>query len=97
MKFFKNKKFKIVLITFLLAIDIFLLVFFYYCPAHYVKTSDGKVSLVNGEPSIYHTDIFGNTFVFDHGIRVYISVPEYREEVTDEELLSQLRSDFNSK
>ena len=73
----KNKKVKITLISILLAINVFLLVFFYYCPAHYVKNSKGEVALVNGEPVIYHTDIFGNTFVFDGGLRVYCAVPEY--------------------
>ena len=73
----KNKKVKITLISILLAINVFLLVFFYYCPAHYVKNSKGEVALVNGEPVIYHTDIFGNTFVFDGGLRVYSAVPEY--------------------
>lgn len=79
MNFTRNKKMKIALISILLAINAFLLVFFYYCPAHYVKTSDGKISIVNGEPYIYHTDIFGNTFIFDHGVRVYVAVPNYRD------------------
>lgn len=77
MKFLKNKKVKIALISILLAINLFLLVFFYYCPAHYAKTVNGEVALVNGQPVIYHTDIFGNTFIFDNGLRVYVAVPSY--------------------
>lgn len=73
----KNKKVKIALISILLAINLFLLVFFYYCPAHYAKTVNGEVALVNGQPVIYHTDIFGNTFIFDNGLRVYVAVPDY--------------------
>lgn len=79
MNLVKNKKVKIALVSILMAINVFLLVFFYYSPAHYVKNSKGEISLVNGEPFIYHTDIFGHTFVFDHGIRVYIAVPQYRD------------------
>lgn len=77
MKALKNKKVKIAAAAVLLALDIFLLVFFYYAPAHYVKTSSGETALVNGEPVIYHTDIFGNTFTFDGGMRVYGEVPQY--------------------
>lgn len=77
LKFLKNKKVKIALISILLAINLFLLVFFYYCPAHYAKTVNGDVALVNGQPVIYHTDIFGNTFIFDNGLRVYVAVPDY--------------------
>lgn len=77
MKVLKNKKVKIALISILLAINLFLLVFFYYCPAHYAKTVNGDVALVNGQPVIYHTDIFGNTFIFDNGLRVYVAVPDY--------------------
>lgn len=79
MKLIKNKKVKIALISILLVINVFLFVFFYYCPAHYAKTSNGEVALVNGEPVIYHTDIFGNTFIFDGGFRVYVAVPAYYE------------------
>lgn len=77
MSLMKNKKVKIALISILLAINLFLLVFFYYCPAHYAKTVNGDVALVNGQPVIYHTDIFGNTFIFDNGLRVYVAVPDY--------------------
>lgn len=77
MSLMKNKKVKIALISILLAINLFLLVFFYYCPAHYAKTVNGEVALVNGQPVIYHTDIFGNTFIFDNGLRVYVAVPDY--------------------
>lgn len=77
MSLIKNKKVKIALISILLAINLFLLVFFYYCPAHYAKTVNGEVALVNGQPVIYHTDIFGNTFIFDNGLRVYVAVPDY--------------------
>lgn len=81
MKLIKNKKVKIALIAILLAINTFLLVFFYYAPAHYVKNSKGEVALINGEPYIYHTDIFGNTFIFDNGLRVYVAVPVYMESI----------------
>ena len=77
MNFIKNKKVIITLVSILLVINAFLLVFFYYCPAHYVKNSKGEVALVNGEPFVYHTDIFGNTFVFDDGFRVYCAIPEH--------------------
>lgn len=77
MSLMKNKKVKIALISILLAINLFLLVSFYYCPAHYAKTVNGEVALVNGQPVIYHTDIFGNTFIFDNGLRVYVAVPDY--------------------
>ena len=79
MSLIKNKKFRIALISILLAINVFLLVFFYYCPAHYAKTSNGEVAIVSGKPVIYHTDIFGNTFIFDGPFRVYCEVPDYYE------------------
>lgn len=77
MNLVKNKKVKIALISILVAINLFLLVFFYYCPAHYVKTASGEVAIINGEPYIYHTDIFGNAFIFDGPFRVYIAIPKY--------------------
>lgn len=77
MNLIKNKKMKIALISILLVFNIFLLAFFYYCPAHYLKNSKGDVALINGEPYIYHTDIFGNTFIFDNGLRVYCVIPDY--------------------
>ena len=79
MSLIKNKKFRIALISILLAINVFLLVFFYYCPAHYAKTKNGEVAIVGGKPVIYHTDIFGNTFIFDGPFRVYCEVPDYYE------------------
>lgn len=81
MKLLKNKKVKIALISILLAINIFLLVFLYYCPAYYVKDKNGEVTLINGEPYIYHTDLFGNTFIFDGCFRVYCAVPNYMESI----------------
>ncbi len=72
----RNIVIKIIIILLLLVIS-FLAIFFYYCPADYVKTEDGEVYLVNGEPQIYHRDMFGNTFVFDNGVRVYVAIPEY--------------------
>lgn len=66
-----------ILVAVALVISIFLAIFFYYSPAEYVKTASGEVYLVDGEPIIYHTDIFGNTFVFDGGIRVYVAIPQY--------------------
>lgn len=77
MNLMKNKKIKIALISILLATNVFLIVFFYYCPAHYAKTANGEVAIVNGKPVIYHTDIFGNTFIFDGGLRVYCEIPDY--------------------
>lgn len=62
-----------------LIISILISVFFYYSPAEYVKTASGEVYLVDGEPIIYHTDLFGHTFIFDNGVRVYIAVPVYAE------------------
>lgn len=79
-----KKKVKItlsILIALLLAANIFLLVFFYYCPASYITDKNGDIVLTDGKPFIYHTDIFGNTFIFDNGLRVYVAVPEYVEPV----------------
>lgn len=79
MKSNKKTKFINVIVLIDLVISILLAVFFYYCPTDYVKTPDGEISLVDGKPFIYHTDLFGNTFVFDNGVRVYVAVPQYRE------------------
>lgn len=73
----KNKKAINVIVLVLLVINILLSIFFYYSPAEYVKTSNGEVYLVNGEPYIYHRDIFGNTFIFEDGVRVYVTIPVY--------------------
>ena len=73
----KSKKIINILMLIVLTISILFAVFFYYSPAEYVKTASGEVYLVDGEPIIYHTDLFGNTFVFDGGIRVYAAVPEH--------------------
>ncbi len=77
MKTVKNKKVINIFVLIILIISILLSVFFYYSPAEYVKNADGDIYLVNGEPFIYHTDLFGNTFIFDNGIRVYVAVPVY--------------------
>lgn len=77
MKTVKNKKVINIFVLIILIISILLSVFFYYSPAEYVKNVDGDIYLVNGEPFIYHTDLFGNTFIFDNGIRVYVAVPVY--------------------
>lgn len=77
MKSIKKVKVINVIVLIALIISILLSVFFYYCPTDYVKTPDGEIHLVNGKPFIYHTDIFGNHFVFDNGVRVYVAVPVY--------------------
>ena len=77
MKSIKNKKVINIIVLIALIVSVLLAVFFYYSPAEYVKTADGEVYLVNGEPFIYHTDLFGNTFIFENGVRVYIAVPVY--------------------
>jgi hypothetical protein len=77
MKSIKKQKVINVIVLVALIISIFLSVFFYYSPAEYVKTQSGEIYLVNGEPYIYHTDLFGNTFIFDNGVRVYAEVPNY--------------------
>ena len=77
MKSIKKKKFVNVIVLVALIISIFLSVFFYYSPAEYVKTANGEIYLVDGKPYIYHTDLFGNTFIFDNGVRVYVAVPNY--------------------
>ena len=74
-----KKKMVNILLLIILVLSILTSVFCYYCPADYVKTPTGEISLVNGEPYIYHTDLFGNTFIFDNGIRVYVAIPTYRE------------------
>lgn len=74
---YKNRKIINITVLVVLFLSIFLSVFFYYSPAEYVKTVDGEIYLVNGEPYIYHTDLFGNTFIFDNGIRVYVAIPVY--------------------
>ncbi len=71
-----TKKINIIMVI-ALVISFLLSVFFYYSPAEYVKTASGEVYLVDGEPVIYHTDIFGNTFIFDGGVRVYVAIPTY--------------------
>ena len=60
-----------------LIISIFLSVFFYYSSAEHVKTADEDVCLADGEPVIYHKALFGNTFIFDDGVRVYVAIPNY--------------------
>lgn len=77
MKSIKKKRIINIFVLILLTASILLSVFFYYSPAEYVKNADGDIYLVNGEPFIYHTDLFGNTFIFDNGIRVYVAVPVY--------------------
>ena len=77
MKSIKKTKIINVVVLVVLIISIFLSIFFYYSPAEYVKTADGDVYLVDGEPVIYHKDLFGNTFVFDDGVRVYVAIPNY--------------------
>lgn len=72
----KKKVINIIVLIALIA-SILLSVFFYYCPTEYVKNADGEIYLVDGKPFIYHTDLFGNTFIFDNGIRVYVAVPVY--------------------
>ena len=77
MKSIKKTKVINVIVLVALIISILLSVCFYYCPTDYVKTPDGEIHLVDGKPFIYHTDLFGNTFVFDNGVRVYVAVPVY--------------------
>lgn len=77
MKSMNKKKVINIFVLVALIMSILLAVFFYYSPAEYVKNADGEIYLVDGEPFIYHTDLFGNTFVFDNGIRVYVAVPVY--------------------
>lgn len=77
MKLIKNPKTINIFVLIVLIVSILLSVFFYYSPAEYVKNSNGEIHLVNGEPFIYHKDLFGNTFVFDSGTRVYVTVPVY--------------------
>lgn len=82
MKLLKNKKIINVLVLISLIVSIFLSVFFYYSPAEYLKNSAGEIYLNNGEPYIYHKDLFGNTFIFDNGVRVYVAIPNYRDATT---------------
>lgn len=77
MKSIKKQKVINVIVLVALIISIFLSVFFYYSPAEYVKTANGEIYLVDGEPYIYHRDLFGNTFIFDDGVRVYVAIPNY--------------------
>lgn len=77
MKSMNKKKVINIFVLITLIMSILLAVFFYYCPAEYVKTADGEIYLVDGKPFIYHTDLFGNTFIYDNGIRVYVAVPVY--------------------
>lgn len=77
MKSINKKKVINVFVLVALIISILLSVFFYYCPTEYVKNADGEIYLVDGKPFIYHTDLFGNTFIFENGVRVYIAVPVY--------------------
>lgn len=60
----------------------FLLVFFLYdSPAKYVPNQDGEIYLNQaGEPVIYYTDLFGNTFYQDGIVRDYAAVPSVMED-----------------
>lgn len=56
------------------------LFFMYKSPVKYVLTKEGDVYHdENGQTIVYHTDLFGNTFIYDRGIRVYVSVPTYMD------------------
>lgn len=78
----KNKKAKKVIIIIAVILAVFLLVFALYdSPAKYVPTSDGRIYLdKNGEPILYYTDLFGNTFYEENGLRVYAAVPAYADD-----------------
>lgn len=47
--------------------------------------------------SYYYKDINGEPYIIENGVKYNIAVPEFIEKVTDEKLLSQLRSDFNTR
>ena len=74
-----KRRYKIIniIIAIILLLSILSAVYFYYCPSDYVKTSKGDVYLRDGKPYIYHTDPFGNTFIFEDGVRVYVAIPNY--------------------
>ncbi len=61
------------------AITLFLLVFLLYdSPANYITKPDGSIYINNdGQPLLYYTDLFGNTFYAENGRRVYSAVPVY--------------------
>lgn len=50
----------------------------------------------SGDKVYYYKDVNGEPYVVENGIRYNIAVPEYTEKITDEKLLSQLRSNYNS-
>lgn len=50
----------------------------------------------SGDKVYYYKDVNGEPYIIEDGKKCYIAVPEYIEKVTDEELISQFRSDFNS-
>lgn len=64
-----------ILSVFILFLGIFLI---YESPEKYVLNEKGEVYHdANGQPIVYHTDLFGKTFYKDNGIRVYSAVPDY--------------------
>lgn len=77
-----NRKKKCILVVVLHIIVLFLLVFFLYdSPAKYVPNQDGEIYLNQaGEPIIYYTDLFGNTFYQDGIVRDYAAVPAVMED-----------------
>lgn len=77
-----SRKKKCILLVVLHIIVLFLLVFFLYdSPAKYVPNQDGEIYLNQaGEPIIYYTDLFGNTFYQDGIVRDYAAVPAVMED-----------------
>lgn len=77
-----SRKRKCILVVVLHIIVLFLLVFFLYdSPAKYVPNQDGEIYLNQaGEPIIYYTDLFGNTFYQDGIVRDYAAVPAVMED-----------------
>ena len=76
----KNKKrIANIIVLLLLLISVLASAYLYYCPADYVKTSNGEIYIRDGKPYIYHTDVFGKTFIFEDGVRVYVTIPDYMD------------------
>jgi len=59
--------------------------------------TDKECSYVNynGETIVYYEQPDGETYILENGIKEYIAIPVLVEEITDPELLSELRAEFN--
>lgn len=75
----KNKHAIIVVITIVTFIALFALIFCLYdSPAKLVKNEKGEVYInADGNPIIYYTDLFGNSFQIIDGKRDYSAEPAF--------------------